>query len=45
MKIEINRKIKEPKQHDFRGSVYHSIIHIENPTRCNCVSKFYFIYI
>jgi len=30
---------------DVLGSVHHSIIHIENPTRCNCVSKFYFIYI
>jgi len=28
-----------------RGSVHHSIIHIENPTRCNSVSKFYFIFI
>jgi len=25
---------------DVRGSVYHSIIHIENPTWCNSVSKF-----
>jgi len=30
---------------DGRGSVYHSIIHIENPTRYNSVSKFYFIII
>ena len=28
---------------DVRGSVHHSIIHKENPTRCNSVSKFYFI--
>jgi hypothetical protein len=30
---------------DVRGSVHHSIIHIENPTRCKSVSKFYFIFI
>jgi len=30
---------------DVRGSVHHSIIHIENPTRCNSVSKFYFKFI
>jgi len=30
---------------DVRGSVHHSIIHIKNPTRCNSVSKFYFIFI
>jgi hypothetical protein len=30
---------------DVRGSVHHSIIHKENPTRCNSVSKFYFIFI
>ena len=30
---------------DVRGSVYHSIIHIENPTRCNSVSKVCYIYI
>jgi hypothetical protein len=30
---------------DVCGSVRHSIIHIENPTRCNSVSKFYFIFI
>ena len=28
-----------------RGSVHHIIIHKENPTRCNSVSKFYFIFI
>jgi hypothetical protein len=28
----------------FCGSVHHSIIHKENPTRCNSVSKFYFIF-
>jgi uncharacterized Fe-S cluster-containing radical SAM superfamily enzyme len=28
------------KKFDVRGSVHHSIIHIENPTRCNDVSKF-----
>jgi len=27
------------------GSVHHSIIHKENPTRCNSVSTFYFIFI
>jgi len=27
------------------GSVHHSIIYIENPTSCNSVSKFYFIFI
>ena len=30
---------------DVHGSVHHSIIHKENPTRCNIVSKFYFIFI
>jgi len=30
---------------DTCGYVHHSIIHIENPTRCNSVSKFYFIFI
>jgi hypothetical protein len=30
---------------DVRGSVNHGIIHIENPTRCNSIAKFYFIYI
>ena len=30
---------------DVRGSVHHSILHKENPTRCNSVSKFYFIFI
>jgi len=25
---------------DVRGSVHHSIIHKENPTRCNSVSKY-----
>ena len=30
---------------DVCGSVHHSIIHKENPTRCNSVSKFYFIFI
>jgi hypothetical protein len=30
---------------DVCGSVHHSIIHIKNPTRCNSVSKFYFIFI
>ena len=29
---------------DVRGSVHHSIIHKENPTKCNSVSKFYFIF-
>jgi hypothetical protein len=29
---------------DVRGSVYHSVIHKQNPTRCNSVSKFYFIF-
>jgi len=28
-----------------RGSVHHSIIHKENPTRCNSVSTFYFVFI
>jgi hypothetical protein len=27
------------------GSVHHSIIHKENPTRCNSVSKFYLIFL
>jgi hypothetical protein len=30
---------------DVCGSVHRSIICIENPTRCNSVSKFYFILI
>ena len=30
---------------DVWGSVHHSIIHIENPTKCHSVSKFYFIFI
>jgi len=34
-----------PYSFDVRGSVRHSIIHIKNPTRCNSVSKFYFIFI
>jgi len=29
---------------DVRGSVHRGIIHIENPTRCSSVSKFYFIF-
>jgi hypothetical protein len=28
-----------------RGSVHHGIIHKENPTICNSVSRFYFIFI
>jgi hypothetical protein len=28
-----------------RGSVHHGIVHKENSTRCNSVSKFYFIFI
>jgi len=30
---------------DLRGSLHRSIIHKENPTRCNSVSIFYFIFI
>jgi hypothetical protein len=30
---------------DVCVSVHHSIIHKENPTRCNSVSKFYFIFV
>jgi len=30
---------------DVRGAVHHSINHKEDPTRCNSVSKFYFIFI
>jgi hypothetical protein len=30
---------------DIRGSVHHSMLHKENPTRCNNASKFYFILI
>jgi hypothetical protein len=30
---------------DVRVSVHHGIIHKENPTRCNSVSTFYFIFI
>jgi hypothetical protein len=29
---------------DVCGSVHHSIIHIKSPTRCNSISKFYFIF-
>ena len=29
---------------DVCGSVHHSIIHKENPTRCNSVSKFHFVF-
>jgi len=32
-------------QLDVRGSVHHSIIHKENPTRRSSVSKFYYIFI
>jgi hypothetical protein len=32
-------------QLDVCGFVHHSINHKENPTRCNSVSKFYFIFI
>jgi len=32
-------------RHHVRGSVHHSIIDKENPTRWNSVSKFYFIFI
>jgi hypothetical protein len=28
-----------------RGSVHHSIIHKENPTRCNSVPKFFISYL
>jgi len=27
---------------DVRGSVHHSTIHKENPTRCNSVSNFFY---
>ena len=30
---------------DVRGSVHHSTIHKENPTKCNSVLKFYFIFV
>jgi hypothetical protein len=30
---------------DVRGSVHHSVIRIENPTKWNSVLKFYFIFI
>jgi hypothetical protein len=30
---------------DIPGCVHHRIIHKENPTKCNSVSKFYFIFI
>jgi len=30
---------------DVCGSMNHSIIRIENPTRCHNISKFYFIFI
>jgi len=37
--------VKRILEFDVRGSVHHSIIHKENPTRCNSVSEFYFIFI
>jgi len=37
--------LKILSQIDVCGCVHHSIIHIENPTRCHSVSKFYFIFI
>jgi hypothetical protein len=30
---------------DVRGSVHHNVIHIGIPTKCNSVTKFYFIFI
>jgi hypothetical protein len=36
---------KKWRKFDVCGSVYHSITHIENPTRCHNVTKFYFIFI
>jgi len=42
-KIVYEKRVREyGSQLDVRGSVQHSIIHIENPTRCNSVSKFLF---
>jgi hypothetical protein len=42
----LKRRItKVLQKFDICESVHRSIIHIENPTRCNSVSKFYFIFI
>ena len=42
----LKRRITQVLQKfDICGSMHHSIIHIEDPTRCNSVSKFYFIFI
>jgi len=41
----ISRNPKDGCKLDVCGSVHHSIIHIENPTRCNSVSKLYFTFI
>jgi hypothetical protein len=40
---EATRKGKEKKRNEKKKSLI--LIHIKNPTRCNCVSKFYFIFI
>jgi len=37
--------IEGKKELDVRGSVHHTIIHIENPTKCNGASKLYFIFL
>jgi len=45
-KIETkNAESKYPDLIDVRGSVLHSIIYKENPTRSNSVSEFYYIFI
>jgi len=38
--FELNKQYESKL--DVRGSVHHSIIHEENPTRCSSVSKFLF---
>ena len=40
----ITKRFRVLNNFDVRGSVHHSIIHKENPTRCNSVSEFYFIF-
>jgi hypothetical protein len=42
--IDYSAPAQDEMEFDVRGSVHHSIIHIENPTRCTSVSKFYFIF-
>jgi hypothetical protein len=40
-----SRSTKPLPKPDVRGSVHYSVLHKENPTRCNNASNFYFIFI